>query len=45
VAVDVEGVGHPFLVSVPGVTVAERGTTVGLVWDAADAVVVRDELA
>jgi spermidine/putrescine ABC transporter ATP-binding subunit len=45
VAVDVAGVGTPFLVSVPGVTVAERGTSVGLAWDAADAVVVRDELA
>lgn len=44
VTVDVAGLAHPFLVSVPGVTVAVRGTSVGLTWAETDAVVVRDEL-
>jgi spermidine/putrescine ABC transporter ATP-binding subunit len=45
VAVAVSGVDRPFLVSVPGVTVVERGTTVELAWDAQSARVVRDERA
>ncbi|KAE8765971.1 ABC transporter ATP-binding protein [Georgenia thermotolerans] len=45
IAVAVAGLPTPLLVGVPGATTTERGAAVGVAWDAADAVVVQDELA